>query len=635
EQNIKVTKDMIRVGDFSESVEKEVEELFDLNPHVQAFVCANDLMANSVYKVCKKRRLEIYQMTPKAREWLKKSPLRYRIGRDIDRGEGVAVTGYDDWVLAATLDPPLTTVLQNAYSSGYKALFNVLRILNEGICENIILPPQLIRRNSCGCQDMEKYKFSEITASEKLNPEFYAIKTAETIKDAILISDVNDAIGDKVYDYLYDVIYANTIIYLGYVKEILSAKRVVEQLRILMTGPYADYISPSALATMFSDYLSFVIHTVDDHMAEVLFSEILIEGMKYLQAHIYKKAKDSLSEYERSACFMSLISRDMVNHVDSEKEMLYNAMLKLKTLNFGNSYLYMLKSPIMHMRGEKWVCPDEIYLAAQVVDGEITAYALKERPVVTAENGFGAYIDSGGEKKGYQVTLINLYSDKMQYGVLVSEIRPENAISLYYASIQISTALKYYDISRAQKSTQERLEQLVKEVEEKNSMLRFISEYDSLTGCLNRSGFIEKAMNLKNSSFGSEAIIIFGDLDHLKEINDKFGHAEGDYAIKKIAQIIREAIGEGELISRIGGDEFVVMMLCDKDRVPEEIITKVGSITEEFNKNSSKPYYVESSIGFQKFTCNETTELQDVMNQADAALYAAKRVRRESIEKPQ
>ncbi len=635
EQDIEVTADMVRVGDFSESVEKEVEYLFDHNPHAQAFVCANDLMANTVYKICKIRRMEIYQSTEWAENWLSKSRMRYRIGHDIERGEGIAVTGYDDWALASTMDPPLTTVLQNAYSSGYKAVYNVLDIYYKGEGEDIILPPLLIRRNSCGCQDAEKHKFEKMTAAERANPEFYAVKISETIKNAILISDVNDAMGDRVFDAIYDVIYRNTILFLGYANEKISSKYVVEQLRVLMTGPYADYISPSALATAYSDYLWFVIHTIDDHMAEVLLSEVLIEGMKYLQSYIYKKAKDALADYESTSWFMSLISRDMANHVSDEKEMFRNAMIKLKTLNIGNSYLYTFEKPIEHMRDEEWVCPNKMYLAAHMsIDGAVVAYEPDERPVVTVRNGFGDYIrQSENRKKGYQVTLINLYSDKMQYGVLISEINPENVLSLYYASIQIGTALKYCEMSSAQRRTQSRLEQLVKEVEDKNSILRFISEYDALTGCLNRRGFIEKALDLNHASYGKEAVIIFGDLDHLKEINDKFGHSEGDFAIKKIAEVIKETIGEDQLVSRIGGDEFVVMMLCEGVNAPEVITDKIKQATTAFNESSDKPYYVECSLGFKRFICGGNVQLQDVLNQADQELYIVKKNRRATIEK--
>ncbi len=632
EQKIEITPNMVQVGDFTESVEKEVEFLFDNNPYVQAFVCANDLMANAVYNVCKKRRQEYFYMTPKARERSEKSPIRYLVGRDIERGEGIAVTGYDDWTMASTLDPPLTTVLQNAYSSGYKSVYNVIDMCLKGEGEDIILPPALVRRQSCGCMMAEQQQFAQMTESEKVGPEFYAIKVAETIKDAILISDVNDAIGDRVYDALYDIIYADTIIYLGYVKEKLSTKRVVEQLRQLMTGPYAEYISPQALAAIYSDYFSFIMRAVDDHMEGVLFSDILIEGMKYLQSYLYKKAKDSLAEHESSAWFMSLISRDMANHVSSEKEMFRSAMAKMQTLHIGNSYLYMFRRPIVHTPNKEWVCPEKMYLAAYMTNDEIVAYEPQDRLIVTKDNGFDSYFKSTSET-GYNSTLINLYSENKQYGVLISEVNPENVLSLYYISIQIGTALKYCEMSKAQKKSQDRLEQLIAEVEEKNSMLRFISEYDSLTGCLNRRGFIEKALNMKKKFEGREAAVIFGDLDHLKEINDRFGHREGDFAIKKISSIIKAVIGEDELIGRLGGDEFVVMFLCDENKTPQMLIEQIIASARAYNEVSEKPYYVESSLGFKCFICDESSELQSVMNCADQSLYESKKSRRASIVK--
>lgn len=56
-------------------------------------------------------------------------------------------------------------------------------------------------------------------------------------------------------------------------------------------------------------------------------------------------------------------------------------------------------------------------------------------------------------------------------------------------------------------------------------MLNFLSEYDVMTGCLNRRGFMERAMAMNHENQGKQAMIVFADLDHLKEINDTFGHA--------------------------------------------------------------------------------------------------------------
>lgn len=73
---------------------------------------------------------------------------------------------------------------------------------------------------------------------------------------------------------------------------------------------------------------------------------------------------------------------------------------------------------------------------------------------------------------------------------------------------------------------------------------------------MNRRGLMEKAVQMNRKNDGKEMLILFADLDHLKEINDSFGHIEGDFAIKKCAETLKSVVGENGIIGRIGGDEF-------------------------------------------------------------------------------
>ena len=632
EYNIPVTDDMVRCGDFTDAVTDEIEYLFDHNPRIEAFVCANDTMASAVYKVCKKRRDEIFSMTDRAREWMKFSPLRYKIGMDIESGEGIAVTGYDDAPVAELLDPSLTTVAQNQFATGYKAVYNLLDLVKNGGGESMVLPTVLMRRTSCGCRDVDQHDYEPLTEHERQNPEFYVIKLAEKIKNAIIISDVNEGIGDKIYDVIYDILYADVIIYLGYVKEHLTQKQVIEQLRSLMNGPYSEYISPTALARTFTDFLSAIIRKTEDHHEEVLLTEIMLEGMKYLQGLIYKKATDNLMDFENDTWFMSMITRDMANHVESEKEMFLNAIRKINNLKLGDTYFFTFKDPIVHEENDEWICPKELYLAAYTsADGtKHEAYNKEDRPVLNAEHSFEDFVrERGGEK--FDLSLMPIYSDKIQYGLLASDVAPQYVMTFFNVSVQIGTALKYNELSKAQREAQAALESLIKEVEDKNSMLRFISEYDALTDCLNRRGFIERAVNLKNVNRGSRCVAIFTDLDHLKEINDRFGHVEGDFAIRTIADIIRKAVGDNQIIGRLGGDEFVTLVTLDDGRSGEEISADIRNLASEFNETSDKPFYVECSIGYQEFVCEENLEISYVLDLADKLLYESKLKRRSSV----
>jgi len=633
EYGIEVTEDMVQIGDYTVTVEQEVEYLFDHNPHMEALVCANDAMATCAYRVCQRRRREILRMSEESKEWLKRSPLRYKIGVDIESGEGVAIVGYDDSEAAAIMDPPMTTASQNEFSNGYRALYNVLDLLKTGRGENYEQKSELVRRNSCGCRDAEQKQFAAIGPHERQHPEIYVIKLAERMKNVILISDVNEGIGEQVYDLLYDVLYADVVTFLGLVKEQLTPKQVIEQMRNLLTGPYAEYISPTALASVFSDFLSNMIRQTESHSNEVLLTEIMVEGMKYLQNFVYNSAKTASNQFENDSWFMSMIARDMAGHVDSEKEMFLNAMQKMHNLSVGNAYIFTLKEPLVCTSMDEWKCPKELYLSAYTTTaGKTYAYNSDERPVMTGENGFSQYVNHE-DGSAFHIILTPLYADRVQYGVMAFEATPREVLTMFNASVQIGTALKYYDLSRAQQRAQRNLETMIREVEEKNSMLRFISEYDALTGFLNRRGFIERAMELKNENIGSTVAILFCDLDHLKEINDKFGHIEGDYALKSIAEIVRKAIGEKAIFSRIGGDEFVIVCLVDDVRSGESCAQAIQEQTRIFNAISDKPFYVEASIGYKEFVCDREISIPSMLDEADIELYTSKKNRRQSVAK--
>ena len=220
----------------------------------------------------------------------------------------------------------------------------------------------------------------------------------------------------------------------------------------------------------------------------------------------------------------------------------------------------------------------------------------------------------------------------MQYGVLAAEINPANLALFYLISRQIGNMLRMYQMSKEQKRMQQKLEALVREVREKNEVLNFLSESDALTGCMNRRGLMEKAVQMNRKNDGKEMLILFADLDHLKEINDSFGHIEGDFAIKKCAETLKSVVGENGIIGRIGGDEFCARLpgnAEDGQRIRRLIQKKSAA----FNENSDKAYYVELSVGYTIVTCSSGLAISDELKDADKALYEEKKKRRKSVKK--
>ena len=132
--------------------------------------------------------------------------------------------------------------------------------------------------------------------------------------------------------------------------------------------------------------------------------------------------------------------------------------------------------------------------------------------------------------------------------------------------------------------------------------------------------------NLNKSAF-----VIYADMDNLKLINDQFGHEEGDYALKAIANILKKSLGEKPIVGRLGGDEFVAFLFAGDGDKEQDIRERITEETKRLNDSNDKPYYVSMSIGICSFTNKEDARLDDVMAKADADLYIQKKYKRNKI----
>ena len=176
---------------------------------------------------------------------------------------------------------------------------------------------------------------------------------------------------------------------------------------------------------------------------------------------------------------------------------------------------------------------------------------------------------------------------------------------------------------------------LKQELEEKNRVLSVISTYDELSQLLNRRGFMEKVIQMIKKNVGKKACMIFADIDHLKEINDCFGHAAGDFAIKTSAEFLRHCMPADAAIARIGGDEYVVLVVGEcKEGCGCEVLTKrLERHAYDFNKSCKQPFYVEMSAGGYEFICERNMDISELLKHSDEVLYEQKKKRRATIRK--
>ncbi len=159
--------------------------------------------------------------------------------------------------------------------------------------------------------------------------------------------------------------------------------------------------------------------------------------------------------------------------------------------------------------------------------------------------------------------------------------------------------------------------------------LRALSFTDELTGLFNRRGLLTMgAHQLKIARrTRRRLLLIYADLDNMKRINDKYGHVEGDAALIEAADVLREVFRESDIIARIGGDEFVIMAV-DSDGAPQEaLINRIHQRCILANLKRGRPYVLAMSAGSAEFDIDQPTTLEELVAQADRAMYAEKQKR--------
>ena len=194
--------------------------------------------------------------------------------------------------------------------------------------------------------------------------------------------------------------------------------------------------------------------------------------------------------------------------------------------------------------------------------------------------------------------MIDLYSRELQYGFLLCDIPYENLHYIEFLCYQISNAIKIMHLFSAQRELLATQEEMVNRLQKENLILDSISGKDELTGILNRRGFYKKAESFIEHAKEANRKLLFAyaDLNYLKQINDRFGHSEGDFAIVSAASAL-ETVFPGSLTGRIGGDEFAVIAVADSSMSGENIRTAISDELKKRAKESDKPYPLTLSIG--------------------------------------
>ena len=163
------------------------------------------------------------------------------------------------------------------------------------------------------------------------------------------------------------------------------------------------------------------------------------------------------------------------------------------------------------------------------------------------------------------------------------------------------------------------------------SALRDLSLKDSLTGLYNRRGFLALAEQQVNAAqrTGSRVSLIFADIDSLKNINDHYGHTEGDGVLRQVATLLKKTFRKSDIVARLGGDEFVVLLTDVSDKVTQRLIRRLRETLEAYNHEAGNAYRVALSFGAVTHPSEEGPDLSMLMSRADTLMYREKKDRQE------
>lgn len=160
--------------------------------------------------------------------------------------------------------------------------------------------------------------------------------------------------------------------------------------------------------------------------------------------------------------------------------------------------------------------------------------------------------------------------------------------------------------------------------------IQALSLVDELTGLYNRRGFLAFSEQHLTSiqRTNKSLMVVYADLDGLKQINDSFGHQVGDRALTDTAQVLRATFRTSDVLGRLGGDEFTVLAAVEPEGGVDAVLARINQMLEEHNALRSAPYNLSMSIGYALLNPDEAESVEQLMARADKSMYENKRKRK-------
>ena len=467
--NKPVTDSMILECNLAGVCEDEVSQLLKLNPDMDALICVNDMVAQTVYKVFQKKGIIV--------------------------GKQIAVIGYDDIPESAKMNPPLASASADPMLLGYTALKISVASLNNEPIDNSLLKTTFIPRLSCMYNMSSVLDFDELANSSSYEITEAILKYVFNIQEQI--SDIQRILWHNVAEYIKaltkDKILSNS--YLKYIANLLDDKLIFRGCNDETLLHVMD-VFDSLLIWIHTNYID---NLEDVNSLRILISQKMLSSLMGELSGEDKRLLDNIHN-------TNLVTRQALMVGDNAEES-YSAILsKMHCLNIQNSYLYLLDKPWLYKEFDFSVL-DMVWNLKSYQHGEnVFSCDVENQAIPSAELFSNKYMSDNKRRTNI---VVDLYSREYQYGILLCQIDDiEFMKNLEFLVYQFSASVKIIELIKNQ-------ELMFAELHAKNLALEKVSKIDELTGLYNRRGFYDEVSQLLSDG-GKELVICYADMDGLK-----------------------------------------------------------------------------------------------------------------------
>ncbi len=159
----------------------------------------------------------------------------------------------------------------------------------------------------------------------------------------------------------------------------------------------------------------------------------------------------------------------------------------------------------------------------------------------------------------------------------------------------------------------------------KENQLHYDSTHDALTGLFNRRFFEDQLLTTGNEADSYPISLVVLDVDGLKKINDTLGHSAGDELLRRAANILKSTFRARDVVARIGGDEFAVLLAATDSKITAAILQRLQNRIDEANQDQED---FQVSLSYGAATAEQSEEISSIFQLADQQMYEVKLARR-------